>query len=161
MKYSSGMKAAIMKRILPPSNESVSEVSRDTGVSQQTIYNWKKQAAEGMLDLGDGRMRPHDRGPGEKLSLLLEGRGTPAEEQGEWLRARGLHSEHLPLWEQELREIVTDKEKKQQQELAELKRKNKELEKDLARKEKALAETAALLTLKKKANAIWGDGEDD
>jgi hypothetical protein len=37
----------------------------------------------------------------------------------------------------------------------------RELERDLARKEKALAETAALLTLSKKARAIWGDGEDE
>ena len=37
----------------------------------------------------------------------------------------------------------------------------RELEKELRRKEKALAETAALLVLKKKANAIWGDRGDD
>jgi len=61
----------------------------------------------------------------------------------------------------ELREIVTEKEKKQREELAELKRKNKELERELRRKDKALAETAALLALKKRAEAIWGDDEDD
>ena len=36
----------------------------------------------------------------------------------------------------------------------------KELERELRRKEKALAETAALLVLRKKMEAIWGDGED-
>ena len=41
------------------------------------------------------------------------------------------------------------------------KQRNKELERELRRKEKALAETAALLTLRKKAAAIWGGkGED-
>ena len=155
------MKAAIVKRVLPPSKEPVADVSRETGVSTATIHYWKKQAAEGMLDLGDDGVRPRDRGAGEKLTLLLESKTVSAEEHGEWLRSRGLHSEHLPLWEQELREIVTEKEKKQRQELAELKRKNKELQKELARKEKALAETAALLALKKKAQAIWGDDEDD
>lgn len=161
MRYSSGMKAAIVKRVLPPADESVSEVSRETGVSAATIHYWKKQASQGMLDLGDGGVRPRDRGPGEKLTLLLESKAVSAEEHGEWLRSRGLHSEHLPLWEQELREIVTEKEKQRQQQLTELKRKNKELEKELARKEKALAEAAALLVLKKKAQAIWGDDEDD
>jgi transposase len=146
MQYSSGMKAAIVKRVLPPNNESVAEVSRETGVNKATIYNWKKQAAEGMLEIGDGSVRPKDRGPGEKFTLLLEGRATPADEQGEWLRSRGLHSEHLPLWEHagrnsielllapatgDLREIVTDKKKQQQEELAELKRRNKALEKEL------------------------------
>jgi transposase len=108
--------------------------------------------------------------------LLLESRSVDEEQHEEWLRSHGLHTEHLPLWEQgwsqstglllapaawELREIVTDKEKKQREELAELKRKNKELERELRRKDKALAETAALLALKKRAEAIWGDDEDD
>lgn len=161
MRYSSGMKAAILKRVLPPHEEAVTEVSRETGVNTNTIYYWKKQAVEGMLDLGDGEVRPRDRGPGEKLTLLLESKAISSEDRGEWLRSRGLHTEHLPLWEQELREIVTEKEKKQREELAELKRKNKELQKELNRKDKALAETAALLALKKKAQAIWGDDEDD
>ena len=40
------------------------------------------------------------------------------------------------------------------------KKRIKALERDLQRKEKALAEAAALLVLRKKAEAIWGDGED-
>jgi transposase-like protein len=61
VRYSSGMKAAIIKRILPPNEESVAAVSRETGVSAATIHYWKKQAAEGMLDLGDAEVRPRDR----------------------------------------------------------------------------------------------------
>ncbi len=40
-------------------------------------------------------------------------------------------------------------------------RRIKELERELRQKEKALAETAALLVLRKKAQAIWGEVEDD
>ena len=160
MHYSSGMKAAIIKRIIPPNEESVAAVSQETGVSANTLYNWKKQASEGMLDLDTSATRPNDRNPGEKLTLLLESRGLTVEDRGEWLRSRGLHSEHLPQWEQELRDLVTDKEKLQRKENTDLKRKNKQLQRELARKEKALAEMAALLTLKKKADAIWGDDED-
>jgi transposase-like protein len=93
--------------------------------------------------------------------LLLEGNGLEEQHRGEWLREHGLHSEHLNVWEQELRDIVTDKDQKLRQELAETKKKLKETERELARKEKALAEMAALVALKKKANAIWGDDEDD
>ena len=161
MQYSSGMKAAILRRVLPPNEEAVSEVSSETGVHQSTIRRWKAASASGMIAIGDGEVRPRDRSPGEKLSLLLESRNVETDRHGEWLRSHGLHTEHLPLWEQELREIVTDKEKKQRQELADLKRKNKQLQKELDRKDKALAETAALLARKKKAEAIWGDNEDD
>jgi transposase len=37
----------------------------------------------------------------------------------------------------------------------------KKLERELRRKEKALAEAAALLVLQKKVQAIWGDEDDD
>ena len=43
----------------------------------------------------------------------------------------------------------------------EYKKKTRNLEKDLRRKEKALAETAALLVLKKKVQEIWGEPEDE
>jgi len=46
-------------------------------------------------------------------------------------------------------------------ELQQERKKTRKLEKELRRKEKALAEAAALLVLQKKAQAIWGDGEDD
>ncbi len=120
MHYSSGMKAAIFKRILPPNEEAVVAVSRETGVSANTLYNWKKQAAEGMLDLDDSAIRPNDRKPGEKLSLLLESKNLSQEDRGEWLRSRGLHSEHLPQWEQELRDLVTNKERHQRQKINDL-----------------------------------------
>jgi len=42
-----------------------------------------------------------------------------------------------------------------------MKAKNKKLESELRRKDKALAEASALLILKKKANLIWGESEDD
>lgn len=161
MRYSAAMKASVLRRVLPPESQSVSSVSRETGVGNSTIRYWMNQAASGTLNQGDAQLRPSDRGPGEKFTLLLESRTISEDERGEWLRARGLHSEHLPLWEQELREVVTDKEKQQREEMTALRKRNKELEKELNRKEKALAEAAALLTLKKKADSIWGDDEDD
>ena len=58
---------------------------------------------------------------------------------------------------------LTEKEVKTKasKELREERKKNERLEKELARKDKALAETAALLVLRKKANAIWGTEEEE
>jgi transposase-like protein len=47
-------------------------VSKETGGSANTLYHWKKQAREGMLDLENVKICPSDRNPGEKLTLLLE-----------------------------------------------------------------------------------------
>ncbi len=95
--------------------------------------------------------------PKEKYQLVLEAAGIDNEQLGIFLRERGLHSEHLTIWDQELREMIEKKHDKKDQELKALKKKNQELEKKLQRKEKALAEAAALLLLKKKLDALMED----
>ncbi len=119
------------------------------GISDQTIYNWKKKAENGTLFI-DEPSSPASTGQLEGYNFLLESRTIPNDEMGEWLRCRGLHSEHLTLWEQELRYRLSNKENEIKRENQQLKKEKKELEKELRRKEKALAEMAALLTLKKK-----------
>jgi transposase-like protein len=161
MKYSTAFRANILKKVLPPENRSVLEVSKENGISTQTIYTWLKRAKDGTLEASTDRMRPGDRSIGEKFTLLLEGKSVDREKHGEWLRSQGLHTEHLHQWEQELREAMTDGEKKKQEKIKQLEKEKKELTRELARKEKALAEMAALMTLKKKADNLWGDNEDD
>jgi transposase-like protein len=161
MKYSAGFRNAILRKVLPPESRPIGEVSKESGVSLTTLQNWIEKARKGILDQPGAELSPQDRMPGEKMKLLLESRKLSDEELGSWLRDRGLHSEHLNLWEQELVDIVTKKEAELKAENFELKKRARELEKELRRKEKALAETAALLTLKKKAQALWGDLEDD
>ena len=99
--------------------------------------------------------------PKEKYQLVLEAAGIDNEQLGLFLRERGLHSEHLTIWDQELREMIEKKNDKKDVELKALKKRNQELEKELQRKEKALAEAAALLLLKKKLDALMEDQKDD
>jgi transposase len=160
MKYSIGFKEGVLKKVLPPESRSVREVSKEVGIGEQTIRNWMGKAKKGTLAMGDGEIAPGERRSSEKLKLVIESKGVEPERMGEWLRERGLHSEHIALWEQELASIVADKDDKLKQELQQTKKKLKETERELARKEKALAEFAALMALKKKAEAIWGDGEE-
>jgi len=161
MKYSKRIKSSVMKKILPPENRSVPDVAKEIGISEQTIYNWKKMAKNGTLALDAETVSPVSLNRLEKFSLLLEGKGIDEKNTGAWLREKGLHSEHLNLWEQELQDILKDKDTKYREENTRLKKEKRELEKELRRKDKALAEVAALLTLKKKAHEIWGDREDD
>ena len=161
MKYSTGFKNNVLKKVLPPENRPIADVCKETGVSGQTIRNWLKLLKNDNLNASDGEISPEYRHPSEKMTLLLEGRSIDPEKLGEWLRKNGLHTEHLSLWEQELRDKISDKDMNDKQKYNELKKKYKILEKELLRKEKALAETAALLVLKKKADSIWGDNEDD
>ena len=161
MKYSTGFRNTILKKVLPPENRSIAEVSKETGVSDQTIRNWLFRLKNDNLSPQEGEVSPEQRSPSEKMSLIFEGKSLSAEAKGEWLRKNGIHSEHLVLWEQELRDQVNDRAGKEKELIKKQKKKIKSLEKDLERKEKALAEMAALYTLKKKAEAIWGDDEED
>lgn len=161
MKYTRRIRSSVIRKVLPPENRSVPEVALEMGISEQTIYNWKKMAENGTFDLDAEMESPSTLNRIEKFSLLLDGKGRSEEEMGAWLREKGLHSEHLNLWEQELQDILKDKDTKYREENARLKKEKRELEKELRRKEKALAEMAALLTLKKKASEIWGEREEE
>jgi hypothetical protein len=104
--------------------------------------------------------RPQDWTAAERLQALIETAGLAEEELGSWCRGHGLHTHHLTQWR---RELTADRfgDQASQQTLRALREENRALKKALRRKEKALAETAALLVLKKKAESIWGEREDD
>ena len=161
MPYSRSVKVGVLKKVLPPESRNIASVSRETGISHQTIRNWINKEASGSLDEKDGEKGPRNLSSIEKYQLLMESKKIPKEELGEFLRKRGLHSQHLTLWDQEFAEMVKDNGKKQEKKVRDLQKKVRELEKELNRKDKALAETAALLVLKKKLNLLMGDPKDD
>jgi transposase len=126
----------------------------------QTIRNWIAKVDQGILG-DDVQLGPRQLGAPEKFALLLEAAGLKEDERGPWIREKGLHTEHLQLWQQELRDTVAEKSNKDKQDLKDAKKRIKELEKELNRKDKALAEMAALVALKKKLHHILEDSEDD
>ena len=163
MKYSIGFRTSVLRKVLPPESRSVYQVARETGISAITIQSWLAKLKEGTLEIAaaeGSEPTPGQRGPAEKFKLLMQGKLLPEDQRGEWLRQNGLHSEHLNLWEQELTQLMTDKQDDLKAENRALKKQNKELEKELTRKEKALAEVVALLTLKKKLDARYGVDEE-
>jgi transposase len=162
MKYSIGFRNSVLRKVLPPESRSPVEVSKEVGINVNSIYNWMNQLKSGKMELLEGLEQSVDsRSPQEKLNLLLEAKTISTEKKGEWLRQSGLHEEHLVLWEQELKDIMADKSEKLKKEYQELKKRNKELEKELLRKDKALAEMAVIIALKKKASEYFAAKEDE
>ncbi len=159
--YSAQFRNTVLKKLLPPESRSVLSLAREYNLSVATIYGWKARMQKGTLRVDEGVLANRDRPLGEKLSLLLESRSISEESRGEWLRQNGLHSQHLAVWEQEVRDAVTKSEQKIREELKAAKKKIREQERELARKEKALAEAAILITAQKKISAMFADPEDD
>ena len=104
--------------------------------------------------------RPQSWTTEERLEALLATHGLAEQELGSWCRERGVHTHHLAQWRRELVEGSNEKASGVGETRA-LRQENHALKKELRRKDKALAETAALLVLKKKAASIWGEVEDD
>lgn len=162
MRYSEGFKRSIVKKAMDGSGRRLEDVASESGVHVATLGRWIHGYRTGTLDLGEGDgIQPSHRNPGEKLALLLESKTIGAEGMGEWLRHHGLHAEHLRLWEQEMASMANGTENKDKDEMARLRRENRELRKELEKKEKALAEVAVLLTLKKKHPTLFADSKDD
>ncbi len=105
--------------------------------------------------------RPQDWTAEEKLQAVIEAVGLPEAELGEFLRRQGLHEAQLQQWRDGVLAGLEQHPKRGSKKSSPEARRVRELERELARKDKALAEAAALLILKKKAQAIWGDEADD
>jgi len=158
-KYSEEFIESILVKVLPPQNRSKRDVAAEAGITSRTINNWLNRAREGTSK--SIIIPPESKTVNEKISLVFESKSISPAKLPKWLREKGLHSEHIQLWEQEFRALGQTSKNRDSKETKELKLKYKKVKKELLRKEKALAEMAALLTLKKKAHAIWGDDEDD
>lgn len=161
MRHSMKLRNAVLRKVLPPENRSISSVSKEYGISFQTIQRWMSLAKDGTLSTDDPSVPPNRKPLGDKFEYVLESSRLPEDRKGEWMRQNGIHEEHLVLWEQEIRNEMTKKDDSKVIEISTLKKRNKELERELTRKEKALAEMAALLALKKKLESIFPDDEDD
>lgn len=155
MKYTDGFRGSIIRQVV--AGKSAWQVAQETGVNVATVQNWLSKHKSGSLVLNgsEGEPKPGNRSPVEKLALLMQSKALAEAERGEWLRQNGLHSQHLSLWEQELTTMMNDKKSEVDAENAALKKQNKELQKELAIKEKALADAAVLLTLKKKFRHLF------
>ncbi len=148
---------------------SASALADEVGVSQVTLSRWKREASsvgamKGKRGSSSSKavtgQRPKDRAAQNKLRLLTEASALSGEELGAFLRREGIHEADLERWrESSLDGLSGDVVAKSQADRAN--KKIVKLEKELRRKEKALAEAAALLVLQKKVQALWADEDDD
>jgi transposase len=170
MQYSDTFKSSMVRKLADPRGPSANQLSLAVGVPQSTLSRWLRESAgvggsdvlllhpDSPRSLMTAR-RPQDWTAEEKLEVVIEAASLPEEELGAFLRRKGLHEAHLKEWRQTVLSGLQKSPARSKKSTFEARR-IRELERELDRKEKALAEAAALLVLKKKARAIWGDGGD-
>jgi transposase len=165
VEYTETFKKKMIQRMLMPGAKSATELSKEVHVHQVTLSRWKREAstlAAMAASKPSTPAAPVTRTAQDKLRLVLEATKCSPGELGAFLRREGLHEAELGQWREAMtaalegprREAVTGKTAAQAKRI-------RELERELHRKDRALAETAALLVLQKKVRAIWGDEDDD
>ena len=160
-RYTAEQKRWVIEQMSPPLNRTVVELARQSGITAVTLRTWRNEAiAAGELSRGDGRKWSS----AQKFQAVLETAPLSAQEVSEYCRRKGIHVDQLRQWRAACEQATgtggpaaagTPVDNP-----SALKR-VKELERELRRKEAALAEAAALLMLRKKADAIWGTEEEE
>jgi len=145
----------MLRRLVGPSALSANALAREVGVNQPLLSRWLRESrnVEGM-----GASKKRKWTGAERLRVVIAARGLSESELGALLRREGLHAAELTVW-QTAAEVALGDIGQRAAPAAETQR-IRALERELRRKDAALAETAALLVLKKKVQEIWGDADD-
>ena len=164
---------AVEKALGRSTATSLREIAEGLGVGKSTLNNWivksrthelNSVSADGMFLSNEmvKEKRPQDWSREERLEMVIACDSLDEAAMSERCRGKGIYPHHVKQWKLEFVDgTAVDLRTRQDSESRGLKHEIKDLKKELRRKEKALAETAALLVLQKKVRAIWGNDEDD
>lgn len=160
MIYADEFRDEVLDYFLSKKHTSATQLAKEFGIARSTMLKWRKEA--GLVNGGNCK-KPETSSINEfslkdKHYMLKETFHMNEHELGEYCRTKGILVSDLKRWEEEITEPVKDLTASERMSFI---RENKKLSKELERKDKALAEAAALLLLSKKAEAIWGVKEEE
>ena len=152
-------KAATLAKLLPPYNMTVAAVAQMEGISEATLYNWRNQAKSEGKPVPGAEKNSEQWSAEARFAVIVETATLSEAEVAEYCRKKGLYPEQLVQWRQGFLQTENPGDKAV---LKQSQKENKQLKKELLRKEKALAEAASILVLRKKLTDYYGEtgGED-
>lgn len=155
--YAEGFMEQALVKVFSRGNRTVRSIAEDLNVNYHTLKNWMKSRA--LTERGAKLVkekRAQDWGAAEQLVALHETHGLSGENLQAWCREKGLFAHHLSGWRTAFC-AETKSDAPGTREFRRLKDENEKLKRELVRKDRALAEAAALLVLQKKFRALWED----
>lgn len=167
MAYGPRVRERLVQRLFGPTPMTMSALAEESGISQQTLSRWRS-AASTVPAMSQHQKQKRSATPksprqwtaAEKLQVVLDATALSDAELGAFLRERGLHTTQLLSWRATIAAALSERPRRKPEARAEQQR-IRVLEKELLRKDRALAEVTALLALRKKVEMIWGDGDGD
>ena len=166
IKYSESFKEqAVEKALKRTKGTTAKDIAESLGIDPSTLRNWIVQSGNNVLSspiIMTKEKRPQDWNLEDRLNIVIQCASLDEEAISELCREKGIYPHHIQQWKLEfVTGSAANNQSTSSSQLKGLKSENKGLRKELHRKDKALAETAALLVLQKKVNAIWGNDEDN
>lgn len=156
--YSQDFKENVVKKLLMPDSPGMSELAKNLNIPITTLYGWKSSY------VNNGGMKKskltRNWTAEQKLELLIKTAAMNEVELGEYLRSQGLYTADLERFKKDL-VAPSAPSSASDPEALKLKKQNLKLEKELRKKDRALAEYSARVILLKKSHEIWGEEEDD
>ncbi len=157
--YSTERKAAVLSKLLPPNNQPVPEVCAAEGINQSTLYNWLSQARRSGVPVPGSKAKDAEKWSGEaKLAVVFESLPMNEAEKAAYCREKGLYPEQIDRWRKACIAGASGPDTSSEP-LRAARNELKRLKRKVERKDRALAESAALLVLSKKFQALWEDEE--
>ena len=148
--------------MLPPGEVSILDLEKDTGISRNTLYCWRIKHRNTTGTTRGKHYATNTLSSEDKYSIVVENAGLNEVELSQYCRKRGLYPEQIASWRTSCRQANAGPGAKlDHKKVCNQAKEIKDLKKELLYKEKALAETAALLVLKKKVHILLGEPEDD
>lgn len=140
----------MLRRLTGPRAIAAKALARETGVSQSTLSKWLRDSRN-LPAMTKPSSKLKSRTPEDKFRLVTSAIDLEGDELGAFLRREGIHEAELQEWQTAMLHGLSGAKPSG---TIHKDRQIKELEKELRRKDKALAEAAALALLKKKATAL-------
>ena len=155
-RYGQKYKQRAVARLLPPESAAITTVSQELGISVATLERWRADALS--MPAGERAWTAAAR-----LQAVIATAAMDEAQRSAWCREQGVYPTELQQWKQDAIAALGEptEERVSAQQVREDKKRIKELERDLRRKDKELAEAAALLVLSKQMEAIFQRGEDE
>jgi transposase-like protein len=152
-KYSQAFREQALQKLLQRGDKTIPCIAEELNINVFTLKHWLRQHRPQTMSEHKTTKRPIDWTPEERLQVLMASHGLADEALNAFCRTQGVFPHHLKAWQQDF--INSTHKSAQASSDKSLRDENKQLKKDLQRKEKALAEAAALLVLQKKFQAFW------
>ena len=164
MAYTKRIKETAIRMMLPPENTTLRQISETLGISEATLKKWRQELRANGHAAPANNDQADQWSSRDKFLIVMETINLGEAELSEYCREKGLFPDQVKQWQENCLQANSNI----PGQIAELMQQDKSLQKELRltkkelqRKEAALAETAALLVLRKKAEAIWGTSDEE